>query len=404
MYRSDDEMSDALDRRSPRRLLALVCLVSAACARSVTATASGDAATASDDAGSVPGDRDMTGPDATNVDASAPDGSRLDATMSGERPTPDVAPSPDVATSDTSSSPDAATPRSDSAVGAWDGSHTPPDVPTGPTACGSALRLRGGDGYLTSSLDVTERLPGCTNAALEGGAVRWFSLAPGASELQVIVFGMSDAAQGSPVIRVYDDCPPTACVQESVNPHGLSVVQVRLAPRSGTRDLAVGSDQPVALPPPRTFQYGVVARELTIAVPDNGRCAAATRVHDGTDLLDVSLFDAQEPASWCDGGGAAPALFYAVRVGGGETMRVEAIHGTGVPTTSPAPTVLFLSSGCAPTTCLASGMATGVPGQTRLEWRNAAAEAREVILAVAKADPRSIPFRFDLAVRVGTVP
>ncbi|MDO9022106.1 MAG: hypothetical protein Q8S73_41900 [Deltaproteobacteria bacterium] len=121
-------------------------------------------------------------------------------------------------------------------------------------------------------------------------------------------------------------------------------------------------------------------------------------------MLDVSLHDAQDPASGCDGGGAAPALFYAVRVGGGETLRVEAIHGTGVPGTAPTPTALFLSAGCAPTTCLASRTATGVPGQTRLAWRNAAAEAREVILAVETAEPRSISFRFDLAVQVGTVP
>lgn len=386
-------MSDALDRQSPLRLLALACLVSAACAHNVTATTPGDVATAPDDTVSMPIDGDTTGPDATNMDASAPDGSRLDATMSGERPTPDVAPAPDVAA-----------PRSDGALGPWDGPFTTPDVPPGPTTCDRALRLRGGDGAFTSSRDVTERLAGCANPALEGGPVRWFSLVPGASEFQVIAFGTSDAAQGRPMIRVYDDCPPTACVQESVNPDRLSVVQVRLAPRAGTRYLAVGSDQPVALPPPMTFGYGVVVRELTAAAPDNGRCAAATRVHNGTDLLDVSFFDAQEPARWCDGGEAAPALFYAARVGGGETLRVETIHGTGVPATSPVPTVLFLSSGCAPSTCLASGMATGVPGQTRLEWRNATAEAREVILAVASADPRILPFRFDLAVQVGTVP
>lgn len=389
-------MSDASDRRSPLRRLALACLLSAACARRVTPSAPGDATpSAPDDATLAADDRDPTEPDATSVEVGAPDGSGADASVSGDRPTPDATPPPD-----------RTAPRPDSAVGPGDGSSTPPDVPPGPTTCGDALRLVGGDGVLASSFDVTERLPGCTNPALEGGPVRWVSLGPGgAGELQLIAVATSAAAPGNPLIRVYGDCPPTVCLLASVNPDGLPVTQVRFTPRAGARYfIAVGSDRAEVLRPPGTFRYTLLARELTAASPSNGRCNSATRVRDGTALLDVSLHDAQDPASGCDGGGAAPALFYAVRVGGGETLRVEAIHGTGVPGTVPTPTALFLSAGCAPTTCLASGIATGVPGQTRLAWRNAAAEAREVILAVETAEPRSISFRFDLAVQVGTVP
>lgn len=280
-----------------------------------------------------------------------------------------------------------------------------PDVP-GPSGCSSAtvVSIRPVTEGSSSAFDSTEWLPACTSTSPAGGPVRWFTVLPSTDAVEFLVLATSSVEYGNPVVRVYDGCNLAACAIESENPYDMGTVRVRLPPRDvGSWRVAVSSDEEDPLPPPRAFRFDFVARPLSDRPVTHGVCASALRVRDGSELLDESLRDAQEPARACEAA-PTPALFYAVTVGAGETLRATAIHGTGVPMTAPTLPALRLSDGCASTTCLSTSTTTAVPGQAQLQWRNATDRAQEVILSVEVATRGDLPFRFDLAIQVGASP
>jgi len=265
------------------------------------------------------------------------------------------------------------------------------DIPPRPSICRSALLIPARDysAYSGTTVVDSEPSPPCSMGTGASGRVRWFRLSPSSGGTRVIV-SMTDPLPGRPVIRVFE-CLPTSCTMSSVNPYRLETVTLYLSPAAGRSEhfIAVGADE-------GDIAFSVGARPMDGAPPQHGTCRNAMPVMNGTRLRVQSLADAVEPTQWC-GGADLAALYYTVRVGGRETLEVDATNlaFSGRPV-SPG---MYLADNCTAASCLATGESID-QGVSRLRWVNTASEPRDVILAVNNGAVRYYPILFSLSVRL----